>query len=477
MSKVCKIFLILFLCSFTGWSQVKPKDACRAEDGRILFTIDLKWTAAQRQEVARLFDIDSILMAGVWSGKSEMTVNGVLWRVKKVTARIVELSKSLTENASKGSSDVILIDDQMAGIVMETTRESVPYGINKFTRINVFRYAGGKATFFLPGHAEARQIFLSGTFNNWSTLQMPMWKNDSGWIYRLDLLPGKYQYKYVIDGRWAADPFNRQCEDDFNGGENSVVFCFNHIFRLAGQSEAKRVVLCGSFNNWREDELKMIRIRSGWGLQLFLREGTHAYKYLVDGNWINDPSAAVTRPDGAGNTNSFIGIGDSMIFQLKGYPNAKKVILAGSFNGWNTGELFMQKTETGWILPYALAPGVYEYRFIVDGTWLSDPDNPLHAGDKECDNSVLVFQPNYTFRLDGQAEAKKVAVAGSFNGWNGNNYRMTRQDGKWVFPISLRPGKYTYKFVVDGKWIRDPGNQLWEENEYGTGNSVIWIEP
>jgi hypothetical protein len=31
--------------------------------------------------------------------------------------------------------------------------------------------------------------------------------------------------------------------------------------------------------------------------------------------------------------------------------------------------------------------------------------------------------------------------------------------------------------VVDQKWIIDPTNELWEENEYGTGNSVLWIEP
>jgi hypothetical protein len=30
---------------------------------------------------------------------------------------------------------------------------------------------------------------------------------------------------------------------------------------------------------------------------------------------------------------------------------------------------------------------------------------------------------------------------------------------------------------VDGKWMIDPANDLWEDNEFGTGNSVLWIEP
>jgi len=54
---------------------------------------------------------------------------------------------------------------------------------------------------------------------------------------------------------------------------------------------------------------------------------------------------------------------------------------------------------------------------------------------------------------------------------------MIRQGGKWIMPVSLKPGKYTYKFIVDGKWITDPDNKLYEENEYGTGNSVLWIDP
>jgi hypothetical protein len=53
---------------------------------------------------------------------------------------------------------------------------------------------------------------------------------------------------------------------------------------------------------------------------------------------------------------------------------------------------------------------------------------------------------------------------------------MIRQKGKWIFPMYLKPGKYTYKFIVDGRWILDPANRLYEENRYGTGNSVFWMD-
>ena len=53
---------------------------------------------------------------------------------------------------------------------------------------------------------------------------------------------------------------------------------------------------------------------------------------------------------------------------------------------------------------------------------------------------------------------------------------MKRIGEEWVFSVHLSIGKHLYKFIVDGKWMIDPGNPLWEDNEYGTNNSVIWIQ-
>jgi hypothetical protein len=53
---------------------------------------------------------------------------------------------------------------------------------------------------------------------------------------------------------------------------------------------------------------------------------------------------------------------------------------------------------------------------------------------------------------------------------------MVKQGSKWIFPVFLHKGKHTYKFIVDGKWILDPVNKLYEQNEFGTYNTVLWIE-
>ncbi len=58
-------------------------------------------------------------------------------------------------------------------------------------------------TFHAP---EAKKVCIAGKFNDWSTTSMPMKKSKNGtWRIRIKLSPGKYEYKYFVDGAWASD--------------------------------------------------------------------------------------------------------------------------------------------------------------------------------------------------------------------------------------------------------------------------------
>ncbi|MEI7661382.1 MAG: glycogen-binding domain-containing protein [Bacteroidota bacterium] len=471
-------FYLLF-SALSGMAQFDPKKVCRVEDGRLVFTLDTRWNAAQRNEIAVMYDLDSALVAGAYALKPVIKENNNSWTTRKIDASHIELSKEqgATNARGNGQDKIFLLDDKSVDVSTVNERESVPYGVNRNTRNSVLQVAPGKVRFYLPGHREAHEVFLSGSFNSWATRNTPMHPCDSGWTVTMKLLPGKYSYKFIIDGRWTNDAFNKLHENDTYHGYNNVFFCYNYRFVLNGYSQARNVLVSGSFNGWNVKELRMIRINGTWMLPLYLRDGTHAYKFIVDQKWITDPANKVTRPDGKGHQNSFLGLGDTLFFRLKGYQNARQVVVAGNFNVWNTAELLMEKTDGGWQLPYVLAPGNYEYKFVVDGKWITDPDNPYTAGDGEQANSFLTVKPNQLFKLEKHPGAKKVCVSGSFNGWSNSGYRMSERDGNWYLPLFLKPGKHTYKYIVDGKWIVDPGNELWEENEYNTGNSVIWIEP
>ncbi len=73
--------------------------------------------------------------------------------------------------------------------------------------------------------------------------------------------------------------------------------------------------------------------------------------------------------------------------------------------------------------------------------------------------------------------AKSVFLSGEFNGWSSSATPLQlREAGKWETTISLAPGRYQYKFVVDGDWKTDPQAQEQVWNEHGTLNSVIEIK-
>ncbi len=68
------------------------------------------------------------------------------------------------------------------------------------------------------------EVFLAGEFNGWSTTATPMRRRPNGdWITDLKLLPGKYQYKFVVNGEWFQDPANPDSVPDGWNGNNSVM--------------------------------------------------------------------------------------------------------------------------------------------------------------------------------------------------------------------------------------------------------------
>ncbi len=79
--------------------------------------------------------------------------------------------------------------------------------------------------------------------------------------------------------------------------------------------------------------------------------------------------------------------------------------------------------------------------------------------------------------LRGFENAKAVAVAGVFNEWQSlQNICLKNKDGIWECPIALFPGTYYYRFIVDGRWVDDPGNLPSHELEKGFYVSTLVIK-
>ena len=79
-------------------------------------------------------------------------------------------------------------------------------------------------TFICDALPEAGKVFLAGDFNDWNGTIDRMRKVKGGSFRRkLPLTPGTYQYKFVVDGEWLADPTGEDQCDNGLGDCNSVV--------------------------------------------------------------------------------------------------------------------------------------------------------------------------------------------------------------------------------------------------------------
>jgi hypothetical protein len=72
---------------------------------------------------------------------------------------------------------------------------------------------------------DAQMVQVAGDFNEWNPARTPLEPTGTGaWTVTLPLEPGRYKYKFVVDGQmWMADPFAPEQDDDGFGSQNAVL--------------------------------------------------------------------------------------------------------------------------------------------------------------------------------------------------------------------------------------------------------------
>ena len=168
---------------------------------------------------------------------------------------------------------------------------------------------------------------------------------------------------------------------------------------------------------------------------------------------------------------------------------ATNVGVAGEFNGWQAGSNPMVNNNGTWTTTIPLQFGAaYQYKFVVDGTWVSDPANwnTVPPGGPSTENNSLVtnndkdLTPNASVPVTfthTSATATTVFVAGQFNNWSQSANPLTKNGSTWTTTIPMAQGSYQYKFVVNGVWMLDPANPFTAPDGYGGYNSKLAVGP
>lgn len=75
--------------------------------------------------------------------------------------------------------------------------------------------------------------------------------------------------------------------------------------------------------------------------------------------------------------------------------------------------------------------------------------------------------------------AERVSLAGDFNGWRTDEIFLSDATGQGHFSVALplKPGRYAYMFVIDGKtWVTDPGADGYRDDGFGHRNALVRVE-
>jgi len=128
-------------------------------------------------------------------------------------------------------------------------------------------------------------------------------------------------------------------------------------------------------------------------------------------------------------------------------PNAKAVYLAGEFNNWSPTKDVMKKDENGWwVINYSLKPGVYQYKFVIDGNiWHEDPDNPEKVDDNYGGFNSIITVTDDGKVLMGDRKEHKLSDDYEVNGRIYLNIIWHQHQPLYLDPI---------KDQLRGPWVR-----------------------
>jgi hypothetical protein len=211
----------------------------------------------------------------------------------------------------------------------------------------------------------ASSVSVAGSFNAWDPALSPLSDDDGDgvWTGTVDIAPGAHQYKFVIDETdWVKDPSNPDTGDDGFGGENSLITigCEGALPPLSGFGGAG----------------------GGGGAGGEGGAGGRGGAPAEAGAGGTDATAGAAGAAGAGGGGEPCQPDDSEFSLVD--EDATSVAVAGSFNGWSSSAWALSDADEDgtWTGSFPVASGVYQYKFVIDGTeWITDPGNPETADD------------------------------------------------------------------------------------------------
>lgn len=344
---------------------------------------------------------------------------------------------------------------------------------------------------------------------DWSTTDTTYDLNYIGNGYSEKTFPmkkGDYEYKVAYDHKWSNGEIDQNIKFSLDKDED-VTFISNPDLNICTNNLISPVVsIIGDIrnkdtDNWNEKlqgfEFNQLSNTGSYVYSAFIPEGTYQYKSSLNYSWDNPiPSGttnkSITIPIGgkyvvfvcdisgnslydsindAAKVSTALGLSTapqtvkSPVINENGtvtfsYSNdiAKEVYLAGDFTNWSANEKAMTKNQNGvWSVTLRLADAAssYEYKFIADGNYVTDPANTITS----ANGNSLLNVPKYSGRKIVVPGTMQQNVGGT--NWDATSTQTTMtyvSNGIYALTLKNIPaGSYQYKVATDGTWTENYG--------------------
>jgi len=124
------------------------------------------------------------------------------------------------------------------------------------------------------------------------------------------------------------------------------------------------------------------------------------------------------------------------------------------------------------------ANGATDYASVAMELAASPPERHVLSGTDDADDATGSAREVVVRFKD--SVAGDVRIAGDFNGWVPDRgvrslIGSEGQDRVWTKILTLEPGTYQYRYVVDGEWREDPTNPESAPGPTGQPNSILHV--
>jgi chromosome partitioning protein len=152
-------------------------------------------------------------------------------------AELVERARALTTRTAELSSRLARDGDvQAEGFAAPTpprpdpqTTEPAPVAVPDSYEKKLAGLFGARNTaqglLFVQPNGKAQDVAIAGDFNGWDPATTPLKRDESLGVWQacVNIPPGRYRYRLVVDGQWVQDPYNSYVESNPFGELNNII--------------------------------------------------------------------------------------------------------------------------------------------------------------------------------------------------------------------------------------------------------------